>query len=136
LNSGTLRANNWILTLSPGENVREVDSENERGASFAGAAAQTSSIDSETSSLRKVMRFLEECSNGLRQENSDCSRPASTRLRMVNQFRQGHAPQFTWSAMVRARVINNLRIHTNPRDDHGMPRRRMAELAIEQQVAG
>jgi hypothetical protein len=41
--AGTFRANSWIFTLSPGANVREVDSENDRGASFAlaGIAAQT-----------------------------------------------------------------------------------------------
>jgi hypothetical protein len=39
-NSGTLRARSWILTLSPGVNVRVVESENDRGASLLAARAR------------------------------------------------------------------------------------------------
>src|ERR1700722_330299 len=86
----------WILTLSPGAKVRVVESENERGASFAlagiAAAVEKRRRSAACSGLgrsgfrrleivpikfRRFIEFLAECSSGRRQESWDCRRAAA-----------------------------------------------------------
>ena len=83
------------------------------------------------------MGFLAEYSSGTRRESWDCR--ASGRhcgWGWSSKFGEQHAAQFAGLAVVGAGVVNHLGLGAGAGDDHGVPRRRLAELAIEEQVAG
>jgi hypothetical protein len=54
---------------------------------------------------------------------------------MVEEFGERDAAQLARPAVIRASVINHFDGVVRVDDDHGVPRRRLAELAIEEQVA-
>src|SRR5579863_5769643 len=62
----------WIFTASPGEKVRVVESEKERGALLAAAgtaAAQASRSNAENRRRESLIDFLAGCSSGIRRES-------------------------------------------------------------------
>ena len=57
------------------------------------------------------------------------------RLRMVEQFGQRHAAQFAGFAVVRSRVVDHRGLGARLRHNHRVPRRRLPELPVEEQIA-
>lgn len=55
---------------------------------------------------------------------------------MIEKLRQKHAAQFAGPAMIGAGVVDGFRFGARSNKDHGMPWRRLAELPVEEQVAG
>jgi len=58
------------------------------------------------------------------------------RLGMVEQLRESHAAQFARFSVVYAGIVDHRCLRTGAGHDHRVPRGRLAELAVEEQVAG
>jgi len=55
---------------------------------------------------------------------------------MAKQFGQQDTSELTRLAVIWASIIHNASLRSDAGDDHGMPGRGLAELAVKQQVAG